>query len=398
LTEITVRQQADPARAPIEVVERKGLGHPDTLADALAERMSVAYSRHCLEQFGAVPHHNLDKLYLRGGHARTDLGIFEMTEPVTLQIGGRVPTTFGGRPIGHAEIFEAVARDYLGTVLPNFDHSEWLRFEHATTDRSRFPSWFHPSGHEDLPELASPTASDTAAVTAWWPNTPTESLVLAAERQLNQGGSGPHDRRLSQDVKVMAVRHGQTVDLTISVAAHPMAARDADAYEAIISEAKTTLDHAVAAQLGTDLRYRLQVNSGDLNPYQGKRYYLLGSGSCLEFGEEGFVGRGNGPAGLISLSRPKSAEAAFGKNPTYHSGKVYTIHADQIARSIYNAIGVAATVTIVARHSEPLRSPAVVDVALHGEADQAAVSALVTESLERTDHLSLALQGCLVPR
>ena len=67
---INVRHGPGPADRPVEIVERKGLGHPDTLADALAERMSVAYSRHCLERFGAVLHHNLDKLYLRGGHCQ----------------------------------------------------------------------------------------------------------------------------------------------------------------------------------------------------------------------------------------------------------------------------------------------------------------------------------------
>ena len=98
---INVRHGPGPAGQPVEVVERKGLGHPDTLADALAERMSVAYSRHCLERFGAVLHHNLDKLYLRGGHCQIGLGTFEMTDPVTLTIGGRVSSSFSGaaRPL-----------------------------------------------------------------------------------------------------------------------------------------------------------------------------------------------------------------------------------------------------------------------------------------------------------
>lgn len=398
MPEISVHRQDDPASLPVEVVERKGLGHPDTLADALAERMSVAYSRHCLERFGAVPHHNLDKVYLRGGHARTDLGTFEMTDPVTLLIGGRVSTTFGGKPVGHVAMFEAIAHDYLEKVLPNFDHRQWLRIEHATTDRSRFPSWFHPAGHEDLPELTTPTASDTAAVTAWWPNTPTEDLVLAIERNLNQRGAGPRDRRVSQDVKVMAIRQDETIDVTVSVAVHPMAARDADTYSGTLARIRVELDEVAATELGGAIRHRIQINSGDLNPYQGKRHYLLGSGSCLEFGEEGLVGRGNGPAGVISLSRPKSAEAAFGKNPTYHSGKVYTIYAQQIACAVFDATGVASTVTIVARHSDTLRNPALVDVALHGDTDPKLVRAVVAAAFESTDHLSLALDGCLIPR
>ena len=109
--------------------------------------------------------------------------------------------------------------------------------------------------------------------------------------------------------------------------------------------------------------HRLSLNTGDSNPYRGKRCYLLGTGSCLEFGEEGFVGRGNTPAGYIPLHRPKSAEAAFGKNPVYHAGKVYAIHAAQIARRIFEATGAPATVTIASRHSDPLRQPSLTDVA-----------------------------------
>ncbi|MEM7826325.1 MAG: methionine adenosyltransferase, partial [Candidatus Aenigmatarchaeota archaeon] len=44
----------------IEIVERKGIGHPDTLADALAENLSVAYSNYTLQQFGLILHHNFD--------------------------------------------------------------------------------------------------------------------------------------------------------------------------------------------------------------------------------------------------------------------------------------------------------------------------------------------------
>jgi S-adenosylmethionine synthetase len=129
---ISVRRAPGPDSQPAEIVERKGLGHPDTLADALAERMSVAYSRHCLEHYGVVLHHNLDKLYLRGGHCQIGLGTFEMTEPTILTIGGRVSTSFADSPVGHRELFEQVARDYFGTVLPSFDHARPARWSPVT--------------------------------------------------------------------------------------------------------------------------------------------------------------------------------------------------------------------------------------------------------------------------
>jgi S-adenosylmethionine synthetase len=397
-TEVSVRREPSPAATPIEIVERKGIGHPDTLADALAERMSVAYSQQCHERFGAVLHHNLDKLYLRGGHSRIGLGVFEMTAPIALIIGGRVSTSFGADAIDHRGLFEHVAHDYLSTVLPSFDYAAWLRIEHATSDRSRFPTWFRPRDRTDLPELTDPTSSDTVAVTAWWPHTPTEQLTLALEQYLNQEGDGPRFRHLGQDIKVMAVRRGRHVDVTVNVAVHPSAATDVDAYTAILAEVHNDLDKVASETLTGALRHHLRVNTGDANPYRGKRHYLLGAGSCLEFGEEGFVGRGNTPAGIIPLHRPKSVEAAFGKNPTYHSGKVYTLYAGQIAKSIHAATGAAATVTILARHSDPLRQPALVDIALHDDADESVVVALAKHSVANTDHLQLALDGALIPR
>ncbi|HCU92649.1 MAG TPA: hypothetical protein DHU96_07850 [Actinobacteria bacterium] len=395
---ITVSSQPSPDDLPLEIVERKGIGHPDTLADALAERMSVAYSRHCQQTFGAVLHHNLDKLYLRGGHAHTGPGVFEMIAPVTLMIGGRVSTSFGDQAIDHRGLFEDVARSYLTTVLPNFDQARWLRIEHLTSDRSRYPIWFHPRDLADLPELTCPTASDTVAVTAWWPHTPAERLTLALERHLNQQASGPADLRLGQDIKVMAVRHARRVDVTVNVAVHPLAAPDADTYHAILRQVHAELDRVAARELDGALEYQLTLNSGDTNPYRGKKHYLLGSGSCLEFGEEGFVGRGNTPSGLIPIHRPKSVEAAFGKNPTYHAGKVYAVHAEQIARAVHAATGTPSTVTIMAQHSNPLREPAVTHVTLHGNTDHAAVTGIVRDTLAATDHLALAMDGMLIPR
>lgn len=395
---ITIRHEPGPASAPVEIVERKGLGHPDTLADALAERMSVAYSRHCLQRYGAVLHHNLDKLYLRGGHCRTGLGDFEMTEPVTLTIGGRVSASFAERPVPYRELFEEAARGYLATVLPRFDHARWLRVEHATTSRSRFPSWFHPASLDDLPELAHPSASDTAVITAWHPETPAERVALVLERHLNREGGGPRYPELGQDIKVMAVRTGEHLDITVNVAVNPLAVSDTDSYDAVIARLHGELDQLTGTVLAGTMSHRLSLNTGDGNPYRGKRCYLLGTGSCLEFGEEGFVGRGNTPAGYIPLHRPKSAEAAFGKNPVYHAGKVYAVHASRIARRVFEKTGSPATVTIASRHSDPLRQPSFTDVAVHGDADPRAVQEIAAASLATADHLSLALDGALVPR
>jgi hypothetical protein len=56
------------------------------------------------------------------------------------------------------------------------------------------------------------------------------------------------------------------------------------------------------------------------------------------------------------------------------------------------------TVTIASRHSDPLRQPSFVGVAMHGDADPRAVQEIAAASLATVDHLSMALDGWLVPR
>ena len=399
LTSVIVRQSVSPADASVEIVERKGLGHPDTLADALAERLSVAYSEHCLNEHGAVLHHNLDKLYIRGGHASVGLGRFAMEDPVTVLFGGRVSECFDGRPIGYRDLFEEVTTAYLRAVLPALDVEPHLRFEHATTARSKYGTWFHPQSLDDLPERAAPTSSDTVAVTAWWPNTPVEDLVLALERHLNHEAQGRRHGALGQDIKVLAYRHEQRIRLTMSVPVFPHAAASVADYETIIASAQAELQQVADSQLPLGLRCRVELNSSTANPFGGKKQYLLGTGSCIECGEEGFVGRGNTAAGMIPQFRPKSVEAPFGKNPTYHAGKVYTIYALDIARAIHDTLGTAASVTIVARHSAPLRRPAAVILDLHGEANHQKARRVAHDILATTDHLHRAIHDrALVPR
>ena len=62
-----VKDYKDPEDRNIEIVERKGIGHPDTLADKIAEECSRIYSLYCMEHFGCILHHNVDKVYIGGG-------------------------------------------------------------------------------------------------------------------------------------------------------------------------------------------------------------------------------------------------------------------------------------------------------------------------------------------
>src|SRR5262249_7399640 len=79
----------------LELVERKGLGHPDTIADTLVEEISVALNRMYLERLGAVAHYNIDKALLVAGQCAKGFGWGEMTRPMGLYVGDRATDVAG---------------------------------------------------------------------------------------------------------------------------------------------------------------------------------------------------------------------------------------------------------------------------------------------------------------
>lgn len=95
---------ASPDALDVEVVERKGLGHPDTICDAFAESVSVQLCQHYLERFGTILHHNVDKILLCGGSARVAFGGGQVLEPMELYLAGRATSEYEGERIPVAEI------------------------------------------------------------------------------------------------------------------------------------------------------------------------------------------------------------------------------------------------------------------------------------------------------
>ena len=83
---------------PMEMVERKGKGHPDVLCDKAAEELSVALSTFYVQRYGRVLHHNVDKCVLVGGQSTATFGGGEVVEPIYLLLVGRaVGLTGDGR-------------------------------------------------------------------------------------------------------------------------------------------------------------------------------------------------------------------------------------------------------------------------------------------------------------
>ena len=372
------------------IVERKGLGHPDTLADHLAERLSRAYSHHTVVRFGAVLHHNFDKLALLGGASEVRYGAGRMTAPVRVLVNGRAAPMCGGERIPVEEIVEAEVRAFFAERLPEV--SDYLDIVFNITsnsspgavltgdeapDRTR---WFNPRSIEDLRERRVRLSNDTSLGTGWAPENTFESFV----RELVNHFSGESDFTRTHawcgsDVKLMGYWDGEQADVVLCVPQKsPFVASRAEYVrntEIVLAECQRL---AALWLPGTEARFRL--NARDVP--EKDELYLTYTGSSIESGDEGVVGRGNRVNGLITPLRPMNLEGANGKNPVYHVGKLYNIAARRLAERLHEATGEHAEVHLVSATGQRLDQPWRVLVRLASpdvEVDK--VQALVEETL-----------------
>jgi S-adenosylmethionine synthetase len=341
------------AEQPVEIVERKGLGHPDTLCDALAEEVSLALSRFYLERFGFVLHHNVDKVLLRGGAARAAFGGGEVLEPVEIYLAGRATREYRGVVVPVDALAIEACRDWLRARMHALDAERHVRVH----------SLIRP-GSADLVELferqrrgAPKLANDTSMGVGFAPLSPLEAAVVAAERALQQ----PAAPERGEDVKVMGVRLDARSSLTVACAFVARHLRDVDAYLAARGRAVGRVRGALGGAL------EVEVNTGD-DPAAGS-VYLTVTGTSAEAGDDGQTGRGNRANGLITPARPMTLESIAGKNPITHVGKLYNVAAMRVAEALVaNLDGTReAHAMLVSRIGHPIEEPQAVYLRLRAD-------------------------------
>jgi S-adenosylmethionine synthetase len=119
------------------------------------------------------------------------------------------------------------------------------------------------------------------------------------------------------------------------------------------------LTHFVTRKCETGFSPHIFLNVLDQRGTGEAGTYLTLLGTSAEAGDSGEVGRGNRVCGIISLRRPASAEAAPGKNPVAHVGKIYNVLAQVLAEDIHkNVRGLLdVTVWITSQIGRPISLP-----------------------------------------
>jgi S-adenosylmethionine synthetase len=336
----------------VEIVERKGTGHPDYLCDAMMDAVSVALSGEYLREFGAILHHNIDKGLLVAGRVEKWFGGGEVVQPMELIIGDRATFSAAGRTVPVEDIAIAAAKKWLGGHMRLVDPQRHLNYRIVLAP-----------GSTELTDIFSRpgkvmVANDTSAAIGYYPLSPTEQAVLELERFLNSSRFKDLYPESGEDVKVMGLRREKLLDLTVAMpllAGHVRSEREYFERKEVIRREMAVFLERYSDFAGIEVQY----NTLD-QPGRGLGgVYLSLLGTSAEDADSGQVGRGNRVNGLISMNRPMGTEAAAGKNPVSHVGKIYNVLAHGIARKVYEQIaGIKEVyVLLLSRIGEPIDRP-----------------------------------------
>jgi S-adenosylmethionine synthetase len=360
-----------PASLPFEIAERKGLGHPDTICDALVENLSQGLSRFYLERFGAILHHNVDKALLVGGAAQPGYGGGEVTEPIEIYLAGRATRAFRGVTIPVDEMAVELSRRWLGENLRHLDARHHVRIVPRVRPTSPDLAALFLAQREAGP----PLANDTSFGVGFAPLDQLERSVLAIERDLNAPDAKRAHPEFGEDVKVMGLRVGTALHVTVACAFVGRHVSDLGDYLAKKSMLRSL---AIASARSADLwpgGIQAEINTADGSTPDS--VYLTVTGLSAEAGDDGQVGRGNRVNGLITPYRPMSLEAVGGKNPVSHVGKLYNVLASRIAQAVVTEASdvLEARCFLLSRIGRPITEPQIADVSVR-MADPRALTAL----------------------
>ncbi len=339
----------------VEVAERKGIGHPDSLADGIADSISRALCREYKERVGVILHHNTDQIELVGGRADVSFGGGEILTPIYILLSGRATDVAEDKIIPVHKIAIQAAREYLREAVRNLD-----------ADRDVIIDSRIGRGSVDLVDVfrrreAVPLSNDTSFGVGYAPLSDVEKLCLETEKMLNSDSFKKKYPESGEDIKVMGLREEDKITLTISMAMVAKYIPDLDHYISVIGDIRGEVED-LASKI-TSREVEVNINTGD--DYDRGVVYLTVTGTSTEMGDDGSVGRGNRVNGLITPYRHMSMEAAAGKNPVNHVGKIYNLLAKIMAEDIAKEVPAKEVyVRLLSQIGQPIDLPKAASVQL----------------------------------
>jgi len=370
----------------LEIVERKGLGHPDFICDNIMDRISVRLSQEYIKKAGRILHHNIDKSLLAAGEAEPRFGGGKVKQPMLLIIGDRATFDVNGDRIPIKDLAIKTAKEWFKGHLRFVNPEEHVRYQVELKP-----------GHPELMDIFDRKgkvlgANDTSAAVGYAPMTRTEKIVRETEKYVNSPEFKKRFPESGEDVKVMASRKNNDLRLTIGMAfvdRFVNSEKDYFSKKEAIHEEITTF---VKKKTNFD-KVIIDLNTLDKRGRGLEGVYVTVLGTSAEAGDSGQVGRGNRTNGVIPLNRPYCSEAAAGKNPVSHVGKIYNTLTHKIASEVYNKVSGLEEVYIwlLSEIGKPIDEPAIAgaQVVMKGnnsfESVKKEIGEVVNQELENID-------------
>ncbi|MEW6232350.1 MAG: methionine adenosyltransferase, partial [Chloroflexota bacterium] len=258
------------------------------------------------------------------------IGGGRVDEPMRLVFGDRATYSYKGKVVPVGDIAVETAKEWLRRNLRFVDPDRHLVFQNEIKE-----------GSPELTDIFDRQvigANDTSAAVGYAPLTETERLVLATEKFLNSSEFKARFPESGEDIKVMGYRSHRELTLTVAMAFVDRFVESPRGYFRRKEEIKQALEEFAVGEKRNLERITVAINTLD-DPARGEDgMYLTVLGTSAEGADCGQVGRGNRVNGVIALNRPMSAEAAAGKNPISHVGKIYNLLTHRIADEVYQSV------------------------------------------------------------
>jgi S-adenosylmethionine synthetase len=367
---------------PVEMVERKGKGHPDSICDMAAEEVSIELSKYFLSKYGRIFHHNVDKAVLAGGQAKVEFGGGIITEPIYLLLVGRATRIINNETIPVDQIAKEAIRNLIKREMRFLDPDMHMIID----TKIRGGSVDLVKNFEKGKEI--PLANDTSFGVGFAPFSAVENITLNIERHLNSKKLKDEYPAVGEDIKVMSIRIEDKLKVIIACAFISKYINNEKEYDKIKNIVKKEAEYIIDSN--TKYKYEVVVNAAD--DYKNNIYYLTVTGTSAEHGDDGQVGRGNRASGLITPFRTMTLEATAGKNPVSHTGKLYSITAQRICDRIVSECEDIKEVYcyMVSSIGHPINEPKTINLKVIPEKngpDEATLSSIVKEELNKLPYI-----------
>lgn len=386
-----------------EVVETKGKGHPDNICDTLAEKISANYSNYCLENYGIILRHMIDKLSVLGGGSKVKFNGGEMISPIKILVNGRFTDIHNNQKIDYMKIVNETIKKYFHELFPMIDiekdlliidnthHNEGpgVVYNYDDTTKNERVKFFEVVNDEDLSRHNNHNrCNDTSTTVSYYPMSKLEKTVLNIEQLLNSDNYKKLKPWVGNDIKVMGIRKEKEIEITSCVPLISKYVKDIEDYKEKLSEVKKDIENEIKKQF-KNCDIMIYLNTRD--DYENNDLYMTLTGSAVESGDEGAVGRGNRSRGVIPFSRNFSMEAACGKNPVYHTGKLFTAIGDIISQKIYEKYKVENTVYCTSKMGDSISNPWNISVELNKKLSKEQlddINDMINEIIEKHEEIT----------